>query len=264
MVLQHAPGAVVHEIPHLFEPPPEFPAASEVLRLRHELDLTPRVFLFGVFGHLRESKRLLSVLRAFERVRRDVPRWRCWWRATSYPPTSSAPPSRSSAPAAESCESDYLPEPDFWRYASAADACINLRYPAAGETSGISIRLMGAAKPVLMTAGLETSRFPESACIRWTQESPKRTCWPNTCCGWPASPADARDDRRTRRVSHPRIPRPRARGGDLLAGAGRAVIIRIKSESQYLRVENRFMASGHAGVLRPASLATRHDGARKV
>ncbi len=60
----------------------------------------------------------------------------------------------------------FTPERDFWRYAAAADACINLRYPGAGETSGISIRLMGAGKPVLMTAGLETSQFPESACLK--------------------------------------------------------------------------------------------------
>jgi len=60
----------------------------------------------------------------------------------------------------------FLSERDFWRYAAATDACINLRYPTAGETSGISIRLMGAGRPVLVTEGLETSRFPEAACLR--------------------------------------------------------------------------------------------------
>ena len=33
---------------------------------------------------------------------------------------------------------------------------------AAGETSGISIRLMGAGKPVLMTAGLGNLRYSRS------------------------------------------------------------------------------------------------------
>jgi len=33
----------------------------------------------------------------------------------------------------------YTKERDFWRYAVAVDGCINLRYPAAGETSGIAI-----------------------------------------------------------------------------------------------------------------------------
>jgi hypothetical protein len=60
----------------------------------------------------------------------------------------------------------HLPEREFWLAAHAVDACINLRYPAAGETSGIGIRLMGIGKPVLMTEGPEYARFPEDACLR--------------------------------------------------------------------------------------------------
>jgi hypothetical protein len=60
----------------------------------------------------------------------------------------------------------YLDERDFWLCGSAVDACINLRYPMAGETSGIAIRLMGLGKTVLLSAGEETSRFPEAACVR--------------------------------------------------------------------------------------------------
>ena len=55
----------------------------------------------------------------------------------------------------------YLAERDFWLAACAVDACINLRHPAAGETSGIAIRLMGIGKPVLLTDGEENARFPE-------------------------------------------------------------------------------------------------------
>ncbi len=46
MVLEHAPGAAVHEIPHLFEPP-DWPDPVEVIRLRRELGLPPHVFLFA-------------------------------------------------------------------------------------------------------------------------------------------------------------------------------------------------------------------------
>src|SRR5262249_54035782 len=48
----------------------------------------------------------------------------------------------------------------------ATDLCINLRYPAAGETSGITISFMGIGKPVMVTASDEVSRLPESACVR--------------------------------------------------------------------------------------------------
>jgi len=60
----------------------------------------------------------------------------------------------------------YLEDREFWLAASAVDACVNLRYPAAGETSGIAIRLMGIGKPVLLTDGEACSRYPEDACIR--------------------------------------------------------------------------------------------------
>ncbi|MBZ5610435.1 MAG: glycosyltransferase [Acidobacteriia bacterium] len=164
MVLEHAPGAVVHEIPHLFEPP-EFPAPAEVIRLRHELGLAPRIFLFAVFGHLRESKRLLSVLRAYERVRRESEM--ALLVAGDFVSSDLARAAEPLLlPDRGILRTAYQPERDFWRYALATDACINLRYPAAGETSGISIRLMGAAKPVLVSAGLETSGFPQSACLR--------------------------------------------------------------------------------------------------
>ena len=46
------------------------------------------------------------------------------------------------------------------------DACINLRYPAAGESSGITVRMMGIGKPVLLTDGLEAAPFPDGACVR--------------------------------------------------------------------------------------------------
>jgi glycosyltransferase involved in cell wall biosynthesis len=60
----------------------------------------------------------------------------------------------------------YLSGPEFRLAACAVDACINLRYPSAGETSAIAIQLMGIGKPVLLTESEECSRFPEDAVIR--------------------------------------------------------------------------------------------------
>jgi hypothetical protein len=62
----------------------------------------------------------------------------------------------------------FLSESDFWLAASAVDACLNLRDPAAGETSGITIRLMGIGKPVLLTDNQENQPYPEDACLRIT------------------------------------------------------------------------------------------------
>ena len=46
------------------------------------------------------------------------------------------------------------------------DCCLNLRYPGAGETSGIAIRLMGVGKPVIVTDNAENSDFPRGAVLR--------------------------------------------------------------------------------------------------
>lgn len=168
MVRQHAPHAAVIEIPHLFAPP-DLPPPWEVVRMRHSLDVPQHAFLFGVFGYLRESKRLFTVLRAFHRLRQ----------ARSHPGSNarllvagsfvSSDLARAAAPLLHApgiVRLPYLPERGFWRAALAVDAGINLRYPAAGETSGIAIRLMGVAKPVLLTNAEENSCYPWTACLR--------------------------------------------------------------------------------------------------
>jgi glycosyltransferase involved in cell wall biosynthesis len=163
LVHEHAAGTVIHEIPHLWEAPP-LPADSDVIRLRAELRLPPHIFLFGVFGHLRESKRLPVVLRAFESARgaADV----ALLIAGDFVSPDLQRSLESLLGSAGILRVGHTKECDFWRYAAAVDACINLRYPAAGETSGIAIRLMGIGKPVILTAAPETSRFSESACLR--------------------------------------------------------------------------------------------------
>jgi len=60
----------------------------------------------------------------------------------------------------------HLPEDRFWGAAATIDACVNLRYPTAGETSGITVRCMGMGKPVIVSSGEENSRYPDSACLR--------------------------------------------------------------------------------------------------
>jgi glycosyltransferase involved in cell wall biosynthesis len=150
MVREHAPKARIFEIPHLFDSPPE-PAGAEVARLRERLGITPSATLFAVLGHLRESKRLGSVLRAFEAVRLDG-------RASLLiaGDVVSSDYERSIAPLLQSpgvIRLPALPEREWWLHAHAVDVCINLRYPPAGETSGIAVRMMGIGKPVIVTAG---------------------------------------------------------------------------------------------------------------
>ncbi|EFO81553.1 glycosyl transferase group 1 [Oscillochloris trichoides DG-6] len=46
----------------------------------------------------------------------------------------------------------YVPRAQFEAYVAAADLCINLRYPTAGETSASLLRLLGAGRPTLVSA----------------------------------------------------------------------------------------------------------------
>ena len=173
-VIVHNPGAAaiahrhgaknIHVIPHFFEPR-EIPDAAATERFRQRLGVTPGVTLFGIFGYLRETKRVLPCIGAFRRL-------------------NSVRPDTALLIAGEVVSSDlkrllacqpphpaihrlgHLSAANFQVAATAVDCCLNLRYPAAGETSGIAIRLMGIGKPVIVTEGAETADIPMSACLR--------------------------------------------------------------------------------------------------
>jgi len=156
--------ATVHQIPHLFQAP-KLPELAGTLRFRNRLGLSPRNFVFGLFGYLRESKRVLNVLRAFEGIHRARPE--------TVLVIAGDFVSQDLARAAEPYLSQpgvvrlgHLDDRSFWLAASAVDFCLNLRYPAAGETSGIALRMMGLGKPVALTEGDAAADFPELACLR--------------------------------------------------------------------------------------------------
>ncbi len=162
MVREHCPQARVIEIPFPVWLP-ELPPEAEILRWRQAAGLGSRMLLFAVFGHLRESKRLATVLRAFAQARRAG--------ATAALLVGgrfgSAELERALAPLmAGVLRAGYLEERSFWRLAAAADVCLNLRYPAAGETSGLGMTMMAMGKAVVFSAGEEIAGLPEDVCLR--------------------------------------------------------------------------------------------------
>ncbi|HEX3876050.1 MAG TPA: glycosyltransferase [Bryobacteraceae bacterium] len=164
VVRKHAPGAPVIEIPHLHEPAPRLMGA-EIERYRQNLGVPSDWFLFGVFGYLRETKRVAQIVDAFTQLRRERPNTALLLAGDFV----SRDLERAMLPLLGRpgiVRKPYLPDHEFWLAASCVDACINLKYPAAGETSGIAIRLMGLAKPVLLTASPESARYPDDACLR--------------------------------------------------------------------------------------------------
>jgi glycosyltransferase involved in cell wall biosynthesis len=160
LVRAHAPSARVIEIPLLWRQP-AYPTAAEALRFRQSCGIPLRAFVFGVIGYLRESKRLASVLKALERTRDP-------WLLIAGDFVSSDL-ERAIVPLLRRgriVRLPYLPGRRFWLAALACDACINLRDPAAGETSDVAVQMMGAGKPVLLTASEDNKPFPADACVR--------------------------------------------------------------------------------------------------
>jgi glycosyltransferase involved in cell wall biosynthesis len=173
-VIVHNPGAAeiarqhgardVHIIPHFFEPVEGADAASTE-RFRQRIGVEPGTFLFGIFGYLRETKRVLPCLGVFRRLHAVMP-------------------NTSLLIAGEVVSGDlrrmlanigdqpgvrrigHLSDEDFRVAAETVDCCLNLRYPPAGETSGIAIRLMGIGKPVILTETPETSEIAPAAALR--------------------------------------------------------------------------------------------------
>lgn len=164
LVRAHAPQASIIEIPHLVEQV-EMPDAADILRFRAALGIAPGAFLFGVFGYLRESKRVTAILRQFEQRRRDLPdtalliagQFVSGDLARAVDPLLRLP---------GVARIGHLNRRAFSVAAASVEACINLRYPSAAETSGIAVRLMEMGKLLMLTCGLENAAYPETACFR--------------------------------------------------------------------------------------------------
>jgi glycosyltransferase involved in cell wall biosynthesis len=163
LVLAHASNARVCEIPHLWAPPPQIPAGAPE-EFRRRLGLESRTFLFSVIGYLRESKRLPVVLKAFDAVHRSGLRTALLVAGRFVSPDLEAAIAKSlDRPGVYRV--GWLPDCDFWSMAASLDACVNLRYPAAGESSGVVIRLMGLGKALIVSRTEESSAFPPSCCL---------------------------------------------------------------------------------------------------
>jgi glycosyltransferase involved in cell wall biosynthesis len=163
-VREHATNARIVELPHFFAAP-ALPDEVSALRYRQALGVPLGSFLFGIFGYLRESKRVSAILHAFAAIHAELPRTALLIAGQFV----SSDLERAVAPMLHAdgvFRLPYLKERDFWLAARTVDACINLRYPAAGEASGIAVRMMGIGKPVMVTEGLETAGIPDDACVR--------------------------------------------------------------------------------------------------
>jgi glycosyltransferase involved in cell wall biosynthesis len=116
--------------------------------------------ILASFGHINPYKRLGAVFRALRELRTSYPGLR-------YLLVGSVSPNYDVRAAVSRAGLDqvvtitgYVDRAAFEEYVAAADICVNLRYPTAGETSASLLRLLGAGRPTLVTASGSFAELP--------------------------------------------------------------------------------------------------------
>jgi len=162
-VLASRPGTRIAHVPHhlsLGSAETADPAA-----VRAALGIPRDAFVVSSFGFITPAKRLEVSLRAFARLRREVPN------ALYYLVGEVSPHYDFKAV----LKPDLAPgvvlvgrtELDgFLRHMQACDLAINLRHPTAGETSGTLVRLLGMGKPVIVNNTGAFAEIPDDCCAK--------------------------------------------------------------------------------------------------
>ncbi len=142
------------------------PPAVDQAAARAALGLDQAAVIWASFGHINPYKRIEPALRAFRRFASEVP-------GAQYILVGSVSPSypldaiiaRLGLSGAVTV-TGYVSADSFAAYVAAADLCLNLRHPTAGETSASLLRLLGAGRPTLVSAGDAFAELPDAVCAK--------------------------------------------------------------------------------------------------
>ncbi|HET9186148.1 MAG TPA: glycosyltransferase family 4 protein [Solirubrobacterales bacterium] len=132
---------------------------------RAALGLPPDAFVVASFGFVTPAKRIDVALRAFARLKREVPT-AVYLLVGEVSPHYDFASLLTPALAAGVTVVGHTELDRFLLYMLAADVTVNLRYPSAGETSGTLIRLLGLGKPVIVSNTGAFSEIPDDCCAR--------------------------------------------------------------------------------------------------
>ncbi|MBC8159704.1 MAG: glycosyltransferase, partial [Roseiflexaceae bacterium] len=127
---------------------------------RSRLGLPADAPVLASFGHVNPYKRIEPVLRAIRQLRASHPGLR-------YVLVGSVSPNYDLRALVQRhgledvvSLTGYLERNQFEDYVAAADICLNLRHPTAGESSASLLRLLGAGRPTLVTASGSFAELP--------------------------------------------------------------------------------------------------------
>lgn len=167
-VLEHCPGAPVTVVPHGVPLPPAG-GPTERAAARRQLGLPDGTFVVAALGNLIPEKRLEVALNAFARALFGLPAAG----GASFVIAGAASPHYSPGdfirlhgldPVVRSLGT--VDAASFEALLIAADACVNLRWPTGGETSGSLLRMLAAGRPTLVSAVDSFDEVPDDACLK--------------------------------------------------------------------------------------------------
>jgi glycosyltransferase involved in cell wall biosynthesis len=117
--------------------------------------------VFGCFGHLNASKRIPQLIEAFEVVRLRHPHAKL---LLVGPASPGFDVDRLVTDGVERI--DYVDEERLWSLLAACDACISLRAPTMGETSGSAIRALSLGRPLVVSDLGWFSELPDEVALK--------------------------------------------------------------------------------------------------
>jgi glycosyltransferase involved in cell wall biosynthesis len=138
-------------IPHHLSPKAYELDRMDKLECRRSLGITDEAWVIASLGFVTQSKRIPTVLAAFNQLLQQVPNAMFMVVGEDHRKWSVAALIEEMGLQKCARVTGYTTEQDFFRYLKAADVVVNLRYPTAGETSGTLIRALGAGVPVVVT-----------------------------------------------------------------------------------------------------------------
>lgn len=133
---------------------------------RDALGLPLEASIWASFGHINPYKRIEATLRAFARFRAGHPDARYVLVGSVSPNYDVHALVRRLGLNDAVMITGHVPQDAFGLYVAAADLCLNLRAPTAGETSASLLRLLAAGRPTLVSALDTFDELPDDVCAK--------------------------------------------------------------------------------------------------